>query len=128
MPRVQTEYQPSRIGTQVVPVQTVQSAGAHYDPNASTALQLARALGAIDEHAIGTSLTNLQDARDLEEKQQASAYANSMTVEELGHQIKSGDLLPSKSPTLQLPFSTSTVRMSKAHSNETPCPRFNRES
>jgi hypothetical protein len=98
MARVQVEYQGDRIRPQVVPVQHIQSAQARFDPNDSTAFQLAKALGAIDANSLGASGQRALDSTQDSEKRKALAYANSMTVEDLGKKIRSGEMLPSKSP------------------------------
>lgn len=65
------------------------------DPGSSSAFQLAHALGVADVRPLANGL--MEDAKAKEEAA-ARAYANSMTIDELGQKIKGGEMLPSQSP------------------------------
>jgi hypothetical protein len=65
------------------------------DPGSSTAFQLAHALGIADTRPLMNGLVEDQKAKD---EAAARAYANSMTIDELGQKIKGGEMLPSQSP------------------------------
>lgn len=97
--RVQTQYAPRGTGLQQVAARPVATEQAQFNtPQDDSATRLARALGALDPGVIGGSLQRIQDVNDAEERRRAQAYANSVTLDELGKQIKDGTLLPSKSP------------------------------
>lgn len=98
MARVQTQYQGEGEKLQVVRSPMLQPAQARYDPNASGAFQLAKALGAIDTEGLARQVNNVAAAKAIEDRQAAETYANSMTVEELGKKVKDGSMLPSQSP------------------------------
>jgi hypothetical protein len=96
MARVQVGYDPraEALQTTAAPnIQTVQARQA--DPNSSKAFQLAAALGA---PSVQQGLSQLSERVNENERDKARAYANSMTVEELGKQIKEGKILQSQSP------------------------------
>lgn len=96
MARVQAGYDPraEALQTTAAPnIQTVQARQA--DPNESKVFQLAAALGA---PSVQQGLSQLTERVNDTEREKARAYANSMTVEELGKQIKEGKILQSQSP------------------------------
>lgn len=95
MPRVQVGYDPRAEALQTTAAPNIQTEQARNDPNGSKAFQLAAALGA---PSVQQGLQNLFQRSQEREMEKAQAYANSMTVEELGKQIKDGKLLPSQSP------------------------------
>lgn len=95
MPRVQVGYDPRAEALQTTAAPNIQTEQARNDPNGSKAFQLAAALGAPSVQQGLQSLMQKSQERDMEK---AQAYANSMTVEELGKQIKDGKILPSQSP------------------------------
>lgn len=97
--RVQTQYAPRGTGLERVTARPVATEQAQYNtPQEDSATRLVRALGVLDPGVIGGSIQRLQDVNDSEERQRAQAYANSVTLDELGRQIKDGTMLPSKSP------------------------------
>lgn len=99
MARVQAAYRPQGTGLQSSPLPTVSTVAPQFDtPQEDSATRLARALGVLDAGAIGRDLQTIQDTGRKDDVQQATAFANSMTLDELGKRIKSGDMLPSQSP------------------------------
>lgn len=96
MARVQVGYDPRPEGLQTTAAPNIQTVRAREaDPNASSAFQLAAALGA---PSVQQGLAQMAERVNLKEQQDGRAFANSMTVEELGKQIREGKLLQSKSP------------------------------
>jgi hypothetical protein len=95
MPRVQAEYQQRVAAPQAVSAPLIQAEQFSADPGASSAFQLAHALGVADTRPLMNSLQEDSKAR---EEAAARAYANSMTIDELGQKIKGGEMLPSQSP------------------------------
>jgi len=59
-----------------------------------SAFRLAKALGAIDL----SPAQDIQNQQNQEAQRQATEYANSLTLDQLGQQIKDGSMLPSQSP------------------------------
>ena len=98
MARVQTQYQGRGEQPQAVQAQTIQPIQARFDPNDSGAFQLAKALGAVDTDKWGQRIEQTMGTKEDEEKKKARAFANSVTVDELGKRIKDGKMLPSQSP------------------------------
>lgn len=98
MTRVQTQYQGRGEQTQAVQSQTLQPVQARYGEPQSGAYQLAKALGALDTSQLKQSLSGVDAAQHIEARQQAEKFANSITVDELGKRVKSGEMLPSNSP------------------------------
>lgn len=98
MARVQVQYQgrgeqlQANAPTMITPVR------ARFDPNDSGAFQLAKALGALPVEQLGNQVRAVASAKMTEDRQAAEAYANSITVDELGKRIKDGSMLPSQSP------------------------------
>jgi hypothetical protein len=95
MPRVQAEYQQRVAAPQAVSAPHIQAEQFSADPGSSSAFQLAHALGVADVRPLANGL--MEDAKAKEEAA-ARAYANSMTIDELGQKIKGGEMLPSQSP------------------------------
>lgn len=95
MPRVRAEYQQRVAPLQAVAAPQIQPEQISADPGASSAFQLAHALGVADPRPLMNSLAEDQKAKD---EAAARAYANSMTIDELGQKIKGGEMLPSQSP------------------------------
>lgn len=93
MARVQTDYSPRPEGPAVTAAPNFLAIQERVDPRSSSAYQLAEALGAAAPEIERTNQM-MQDR----ERDQAKAYANSMTVDQLGQKIKSGEMLPSQSP------------------------------
>ena len=93
MPRVDPGYAPRPEGVQVAASPNIATEQARFDPRGSSAFRLAEALGAAGPE-IDKIASRVQDS----EREAARAYANSMTVDELGKKIKSGEMLPSQSP------------------------------
>lgn len=99
MPRVQAQYAPRSTGLQQVAVPQIQAEQARFDtPQETSATRLARALGALDPAQIQGSLSKLQAIDDRKAQREAEAFANSVTLDELGKKIKNGEMLPSQSP------------------------------
>lgn len=97
--RVQAQYTPQGTGLERVTAPQVQAVQARFDtPQESSAVRLARALGAINPEIIQGSLNKLQDIDDRQARRDAEKFANSITLDELGKRIKSGEMLPSQSP------------------------------
>jgi hypothetical protein len=97
--RVQVAYQGRQEQPQVMAPETIQPIRARFDPNSSAGFQLAKALGALPVEQLSHQANAIAAAKATEDRRAAEAYANSMTVEELGKKIKDGSLLPSQSPT-----------------------------
>ena len=93
MPRVDSGYAPRPEGIQVAASPNIATEQARFDPRGSSAFRLAEALSAAGPE-IDKIASRVQDS----EREAARAYANSMTVDELGKKIKSGEMLPSQSP------------------------------
>ena len=93
MPRVDPGYAPRPEGVQVTASPNIATEQARFDPRSSTAFRLAEALGAAGPE-IDKIASRVQDS----EREAARQFANSLTVEELGKKIKSGEMLPSQSP------------------------------
>ena len=93
MPRVDPGYAPRPEGVQVTASPNIATEQARFDPRGSSAFRLAEALGAAGPE-IDKIASRVQDS----EREAARAYANSMTVDDLGKKIKSGEMLPSQSP------------------------------
>lgn len=98
MARAQTAYRPQGTGLQAVGLPTIQTEVARNDPNADSAYQLAKSLGAINAEGLTQSARNATKAYEQAAEEDARAYANSMTLEGLGKAIKDGAILPSQSP------------------------------
>ena len=99
MARVQAQYAPRGTGLQqfaAPQVQTVQAPKETVQENSAT--RLARSLGVINVGQLGQSLRQIQDTNDDEERRRAAAFANSVTLDDLGKKIRSGEVLPSQSP------------------------------
>lgn len=95
MARVQVGYDPRAEALQTTAAPNIQAVKASYDPRASSAFQLAAALGA---PSVQQGLDGLTDRVNEKERDAARAYANSKTVGELGTEIKDGKILASQSP------------------------------
>jgi hypothetical protein len=95
MPRVQVGYDPRAEALQTIAAPNIRTEQARVDPNASKAFQLAAALGA---PSVQQGLDQITQRVNESEKDKATAYANSMTIDELGKQIKEGKILQSQSP------------------------------
>lgn len=93
MPRVDSGYAPRPEGVQVTASPNIATEQARFDPRSSTAFRLAEALGAAGPE-IDKIASRVQDS----EREAARQFANSLTVDELGKKIKSGEMLPSQSP------------------------------
>lgn len=93
MSRVDPGYAPRPEGVQVTASPNIATEQARFDPRGSSAFRLAEALGAAGPEIDRVS-ARVQDS----EREAARTYANSMTVDELGKKIKSGEMLPSQSP------------------------------
>lgn len=93
MSRVDPGYAPRPEGVQVTASPNIATEQARFDPRSSSAFRLAEALNAAGPEIDRVS-ARVQDS----ERDAARAYANSMTVDELGKKIKSGEMLPSQSP------------------------------
>lgn len=98
MARVQTQYQGRGEQTQAVAAPTLITEQARFDPNDSGAYQLAKQLGALDTEGLSSRVNAVAAAKAQEDRLAAEAYANSITVDELGKRIKDGTMLPSQSP------------------------------
>jgi hypothetical protein len=95
MPRVQVGYDPRAEALQTIAAPNIHTEQARFDPNASKAYQLAAALGS---QSVQQGLDQISQRVKESEQDKATAYANSMTVDELGKQIKEGKILQSQSP------------------------------
>ena len=95
MPRVQVGYDPRAEALQTTAAPNIKTEQARFDPNASKAYQLAAALGS---QSVQQGLDQMTKRVNESEQDKATAYANSMTVDELGKQIKEGKILQSQSP------------------------------
>lgn len=93
MSRVDLGYAPRPEGVQVTASPNISTEQARFDPRLSAAFRLAEALGAAGPE-IDKVAARVQDS----EREAARQFANSMTVDELGNKIKSGEMLPSQSP------------------------------
>lgn len=93
MSRVDSGYAPRPEGIQVAASPNIATEQARFDPRGSSAFRLAEALSAAGPE-IDKIASRVQDS----EREAARAYANSMTVDDLGKKIKSGEMLPSQSP------------------------------
>lgn len=93
MPRVDPGYAPRPEGVQITASPNIATEQARFDPRSSTAFRLAEALGAAAPE-IDKIASRVQDS----EREAARQFANSLTVDELGKKIKSGEMLPSQSP------------------------------
>ena len=93
MPRVDPGYAPRPEGVQVTASPNIATEQARFDPRSSAAFRLAEALGAAAPE-LDKIASRVQDS----EREAARQFANSMTVDELGKKIKSGEMLPSQSP------------------------------
>lgn len=98
MARAQTAYRPQGTGLQAVGLPTIQTEVARNDPNADSAYQLAKSLGAINAEGLTQSARNATKAYEQAAEEDARAWANDMTLEGLGKAIKDGRILPSQSP------------------------------
>lgn len=99
MPRVQAQYTPRATGLQQVQSPQVQTVAPRYDtPQEDDATRLARALGVLNVGQLTNSLEQIQKNNDDDTRKEAAAYANSMTMEDLGKKVRSGEVLPSQSP------------------------------
>lgn len=99
MARVQAQYTPRSTGLQQLATPQVQTVQPRYDtPQEDSATRLARALGVLNVGQIGQALGQIQQGNEAEDRRQATDYANSMTMDELGKKIRSGEVLPSQSP------------------------------
>lgn len=95
MPRVQVGYDPRAEALQTTAAPNIQTEQARNDPGASKAYQLAAALGS---PSVQQGIAQITQRVNESEQDKARAYANSITVDELGTQIKEGKILPSQSP------------------------------
>lgn len=93
MPRDDPGYAPRPEGVQITASPNIATEQARFDPRSSTAFRLAEALGAAGPE-IDKVASRVQDS----EREAARQFANSLTVDELGKKIKSGEMLPSQSP------------------------------
>ena len=93
MPRVDSGYAPRPEGIQVAASPNIATEQARLDPLGSSAFRLAEAL-----KAAGPEIDKIASRMQDSEREAARAYANSLTVDELGKKIKSGEMLPSQSP------------------------------
>lgn len=98
MPRVQAEYQQRVAAPQAEGAVMIQPTQFAANPNASSAFQLAHALGVADTRPLMAGLADQAKIKKDEEEAAARAYGNSMTTDELGRKIKAGEMLPSQSP------------------------------
>lgn len=99
MARVQAQYTPRSTGLQQLATPQVQTVQPRYDtPQEDSATRLARALGVLNAGQIGQAIGQIQQGNEAEDRRQATDYANSMTMDELGKKIRSGEVLPSQSP------------------------------
>lgn len=95
MARVQTQYAPRGTGLQQFATPQVQTVQAQFQtPQEDDATRLARALGVLNPQQITNSLSQIEDST----RNDAVAYANSMTMDELGKKIRNGEVMPSQSP------------------------------
>lgn len=95
MARVQVGYNPRPEGLQTTAAPNVLTEKVRFDPRESSAFQLAEALGS---PSVQQALASMSERVNEKEKEKARAYAGSMTVEQLGQQIKEGKILQSQSP------------------------------
>lgn len=91
--RVQVESGVRAEALQTVPVPKAQAVTPRFDPNESQAFQLATALGAAAPQIDRLYQSSLQDV-----KEDARAFANSMTPEDLRKKIDNGEIPMWKSP------------------------------
>lgn len=99
MARVQAQYTPRSTGLQQLATPQVQTVQPRYDtPQEDSATRLARALGVLNVGQIAGALGQIQQGNEDEDRRKATDYANSMTMDELGKKIRSGEVLPSQSP------------------------------
>ena len=95
MARVQVGYDPRAEALQTTAAPDQHSIQARFDPRASSAFQLAEALGA---PSVQRELSAMQEKQTKEEEVAGRAYAYSKPVSELRKEIESGARLPSQSP------------------------------
>ena len=95
MARVQVGYDPRAEALQTTASPNIQAVKASNDPRASSAFQLAEALGA---PSVQRGLEGLTDRANEKARDDARAYANSKTVGQLGTEIKAGKILATQSP------------------------------
>ena len=93
MPRVDSGYAPRPEGIQVAASPNIATEQARLDPYGSSAFRLAEAL-----RVAGPEIDKIAERVQDSEREAAHAYAKTMTVDELGKKIKSGEMLPSQSP------------------------------
>lgn len=96
MARVQVQYDGQGEALRTTSAPKVQAVQARLDPRGSKGYALAEALGALEKNL--PALDKMREQMETEEKQRASAWAQSMTVEDLNKAIKDGKMLPSQSP------------------------------
>ena len=93
MSRVDSGYAPRPEGIQVAASPNIATEQARLDPRGSSAFRLAEAL-----RVAGPEIDKIAERVQDSEREAARAYAKSMSVDELGKKIKSGEMLPSQSP------------------------------
>ena len=93
MSRVDSGYAPRPEGIQVAASPNIATEQARLDPRGSSAYRLAEAL-----MVAGPEIDKIASRVEDSEREAAHAYAKSMSVDELGKKIKSGEMLPSQSP------------------------------
>lgn len=95
MPRVQAGYQPGAEALQTRATPNIQAVQETSDPRSSKAFQLAEAFGS---PSVQKALEGISARVDDVQQEKARAYANSMTVDELGKAIKDKKILETQSP------------------------------
>ena len=99
MPRVQAGYDPRVEALQTTAAPNIQTEQARFDPRASSAFQLAEALGAPSvQQGVDALSQRVQADAKRKEDEAGRAWANSMTIGELGKAIQDKKMLPSQSP------------------------------
>ena len=97
MARVQVGYDPTPEGVRVYTGPQMQAAQARNDPLANVS-PLVQSLAQINPGLIQQTMQNANETFVAPERDEATKYANSMTLDELGKKLKSGEMLPSQSP------------------------------
>ena len=98
MPRVQVGYDPRAEALQTTAAPNIQTEQARFDPRANKAFQLAEALGSPTvQQGIDRLSAKVKENED-KQSDAGKAWANSMTVEQLGKAIQDGKMMPSQSP------------------------------
>ena len=97
MPRVQVGYDPAPEGVRVNSGPYMQAVQARNDPLANVS-PLVQSLAQVNPGLIAQAAQNANETFVKPDADEATRYANSMTMEELGKKLKSGEMLPSQSP------------------------------